>query len=273
MTGPRFRIAHPTDFSEASEAAFAHALRLAVLLKAEFDILHVHRHGETHAHGEHAPAVRETLARWGLIAADAPREAVEPATGVTVYKVDIRDHDASAGVHHFIERRGTDLLVLGTERREGLDRIAHGSVAEKIAALVGAPALVVPHDADGFVDSATGAFTLSRVLVPVAAEPNPAHALKLLARLLGGLGVGADQLDFVHVGEHPPAIAYGADQQAVPVRTIDGPVIDAILDEAEGAVLIVMATRKHDSLLDRLRGTHTERVLRQAPCPVLAIPA
>ncbi len=272
MTGLRYRIAHPTDFSEASEAAFAHALRLAVLLKAEFDLLHVHRPGEGHPAGAHPPAVRESLSRWGLIAADAPREAVEPATGVTVYKVDIRDHDPSAGVQHFVGRRGTDLLVLGSERREGLDRVLHGSVAEKIAALVDAPALIVPTDVAGFVDSATGAFTLGRVLVPVAAEPDPTHALTLLARLLGGLGIAAEQLDFVHVGDKPPAIAYGEDQKPVTVRTIQGPVVDAILAEADGAGLIVMPTRGEDSLLDRLRGTHTERVLRQAPCPVLAIP-
>ncbi len=273
MTAPRYRIAHPTDFSEASEAAFAHALRLAVMLRAEFDILHVHQHGSAHASGDHAPAVRETLARWGLVPEDATREAVEPATGVTVYKVDIRDHDASAGIQHFVERRGTDLLVLGSERREGLERVLHGSVAEKIAALVDAPVLIIPSDVPGFVAAATGVFALDRILVPVTASPNPAHALALLARLLGGLGIAAENLDFLHVGETPPAIAYGPDRRPVAVRTVRGGVVEAILAEADGAGLIVMPTRGEDSLLDRLRGTHTERVLRHAPCPVLAIPA
>jgi len=38
------------------------------------------------------------------------------------------------------------------------------------------------------------------------------------------------------------------------------------------ANLIGMATAGHHGLLDALRGSTTERVLRQAPCPVLAIP-
>lgn len=37
--------------------------------------------------------------------------------------------------------------------------------------------------------------------------------------------------------------------------------------------LIVMATKGQDSVLDLLRGSTTERVLRGARCPVLAIPA
>ena len=37
--------------------------------------------------------------------------------------------------------------------------------------------------------------------------------------------------------------------------------------------LIVMATKGQDSLMDMLRGTTAERVLRGARCPLLAIPA
>jgi nucleotide-binding universal stress UspA family protein len=34
-----------------------------------------------------------------------------------------------------------------------------------------------------------------------------------------------------------------------------------------------MATAGHQGLFDDLRGSTTERVLRDAPCPVLAIPS
>ena len=37
----------------------------------------------------------------------------------------------------------------------------------------------------------------------------------------------------------------------------------------EKADLIVMSTRGHDSLSDRVMGSNTERVVRHAPCPVL----
>jgi nucleotide-binding universal stress UspA family protein len=38
------------------------------------------------------------------------------------------------------------------------------------------------------------------------------------------------------------------------------------------ADLIVMATAGHQGALDALRGSTTERVVRQATCPVLAVP-
>ena len=39
------------------------------------------------------------------------------------------------------------------------------------------------------------------------------------------------------------------------------------------ADLIVMVTAGHEGILDALRGSTTEQVLRHAPCPVLAVPA
>jgi nucleotide-binding universal stress UspA family protein len=36
--------------------------------------------------------------------------------------------------------------------------------------------------------------------------------------------------------------------------------------------LIVMSTDGRNGFLDALRGSHSERVLRQTPCPLLAIP-
>ena len=48
-----------------------------------------------------------------------------------------------------------------------------------------------------------------------------------------------------------------------------------IIDTADelDAELIVMATRGHDSLLDALRGSTTEQVLRNSGRAVLAVPA
>jgi nucleotide-binding universal stress UspA family protein len=50
-----------------------------------------------------------------------------------------------------------------------------------------------------------------------------------------------------------------------------GSVWDRIVQvaRAERADLIVMSTRGHDTLADRVVGSNTERVVRHAPCPVL----
>ena len=48
--GRNFIIFHPSDFSPASEVAFAHALKIALQSKAKLDLMHVEsslRAGET----------------------------------------------------------------------------------------------------------------------------------------------------------------------------------------------------------------------------------
>ena len=56
--------------------------------------------------------------------------------------------------------------------------------------------------------------------------------------------------------------------------TKQGNVIDMILETARevNADLIVMSTNGRNGFLDAFRGSHSERVLRQSPCPLLAIP-
>jgi hypothetical protein len=68
-------IVHPTDFSEASAGAFAHALRIALSAKAMLTLLHV-----AHAHAAEEwtsfPHVRQTLAAWGLMGEKESPDAI-----------------------------------------------------------------------------------------------------------------------------------------------------------------------------------------------------
>ena len=57
-------ILHPSDFSAASEVAFAHALKAALIAKAQLTVMHVSP-GMT-AEWTDFPGVRDTLTRWGL---------------------------------------------------------------------------------------------------------------------------------------------------------------------------------------------------------------
>jgi nucleotide-binding universal stress UspA family protein len=56
-------------------------------------------------------------------------------------------------------------------------------------------------------------------------------------------------------------------------RVVLGCAWDQIITSAkqEHADLIVMSTHGRDSLRDKVIGSHTERVIRQAPCPVLVV--
>ena len=52
-----------------------------------------------------------------------------------------------------------------------------------------------------------------------------------------------------------------------------GDVVTEILESAQHADLTIMATEGRHGAFDALRGSVTERVVRGAPCPVLAVPA
>ena len=73
----------------------------------------------------------------------------------------------------------------------------------------------------------------------------------------------------------PHVAAADGDRWAFTRMVRDGDPVEQIL-AAAGEVkadLIVMPTAGRAGVFDVLRGSTTERVLRRAPCPVLAVPA
>ena len=117
-------VLHPTDFSPASEAAFAHALAIALVRQTKLWILHAGANDGA-AEWQSFPAVRETLQRWGLLGPGAPREAVYNELHVRVAKVVTRSSDPVEATLEFLESHEPDLLVLATEGREGFPRWIH----------------------------------------------------------------------------------------------------------------------------------------------------
>jgi nucleotide-binding universal stress UspA family protein len=268
-------IAHPTDFSETSAPAFAHALRLALDTKSRLYLLHVKETGSEDAWTAF-PHVREMLARWGLLDAHAAQAEIEAKLGIKVTKVEIEHKEPTSGLFQFILSHRPDLMVLATHGREGMNRWLRGSVSEELARRTHVPTLFLGPQARGFVDDASGQMRLERILIPVAHAPSPGRSVSVLSDLLAPLGVSPSAFNFLHVGDKPPTIleASGANGQAG-VEVMEGPVVETILRVAqEGHVdMIAMPTAGHNGFLDALRGSTTEQVLRQAPCPVLAIRA
>jgi hypothetical protein len=96
----------------------------------------------------------------------------------------------------------------------------------------------------------------------------------LLAR---GLGCIAGEIRLVHAGS--TGIAPVVDPPQWPgssynIAVRQGDVVDEILKTERDwrPNLMVLATQGHLDFLDALRGSTTERVLRGAHCPVLAVP-
>jgi nucleotide-binding universal stress UspA family protein len=267
-------ILHPTDFSDASMDAFAHALRIALAARASLFILHVEANPAEDA--DQFPRVRTMLAEWGLMNANEPISAIHSRLGIRVAKADVYAPTPAEGVTRFLERHPADLIVLATEARQGLARLLHGSTAERLAREAKTPALFVPAKAQNFVDPKRGEVRLRRVLIPVDYKPKPVQAVGTILRfahLLGGISVDEKLL---HIGKEAPAVPrHGEPERPIAVTLRHGDPVERILEVANDwrPDLIGMATAGHRSVLDALRGSTTERVLRQAPCPVLTVPA
>ncbi len=268
-------IVHPTDFSEASAEAFVHALRIALAAKCTLSILHVAAAPDAKDWGSF-PQVRQTLAHWGLMRGDESPEAIASAVGVKVVKAELKQQSPINGILRYIAKHPADLLVLATEARQGVERWLQGSVAEDLAREVMTPSLFVPAMARGFVDPARGEVSLRHALIPIDHHPKPADAIDItlgFAQLIAG---DAAEARLLHIGRRPPHVEHHADpHRPLPIALRQGDVVDTIIAEARDwpADLIGMPTVGRDGFLDALRGSTTERVIRQAPCPVLAVPA
>ncbi len=276
IPGPVFRILHTTDLSAASGVAFAHALRLALAARAELDLFHV-----TPQKGEpdwaEFPGVRNTLHRWGVPAGSAPQPGAHE-TGLRIGKIVGVAADPVRSVLEYIERHPTELVVLATHRRDGIDRWFHKAVAEPIARASGETTLFLPEGVKGFVSPDTGAVTLRHVLIPIDHAPAPQTAVDATSALLEGLGCTQTAATILHVGDArdmPPVKLPRSSGQTWEQITRGGEPVEAIVQAATERVtdLVVMTTQGRDGFLDALRGSTTERVLHRAPCPLLAVPA
>ena len=268
-------ILHPSDFSEASEIAFAHALKTALVARSRLTLFHVA--SDVQEDWSDFPGVRQTLERWGLLPAGSPREAVAAALGIEVSKIIAHDRNPVSSVLRYLEAHPTDLIVLASHRHDDGSHWLRRPVAGPVARKSGQATLFVPHGVKGFVSLQDGTVSLQRILIPVApapaAQPAVQAAIELVSRLPGPPGT----FTLLHVGAEGemPAVRRpdvgGWQWNSV---TRDGDVIDTILDTARTrhADLIVMSTDGRDGFLDAFRGSHSERVLRQSPCPLLVIP-
>jgi nucleotide-binding universal stress UspA family protein len=264
-------IFHPSDFSEASELAFAHALAIALILETELVIMHARR-GEREDWSQF-PAVRKTLARWQVLEPGSLPSEVFEKLAVRITKVSMRGDPVRASMRQ-IAKQKPDLVVLATRGRHGLPLWLKPSVAQAIAGRTNAMTLFVPRGCRGIV-SPGGVINLRRILLPVDHRPDPGEVVIRATRAAEALGDECVEIVLLHVnGSEFPQFDRpdGEDWVWKEVRRA-GDVVATILNAAEDTDLIAMATEGEQGIIDAMRGSVTERVVRDAPCPVLAVPA
>jgi len=268
-------LLHPTDFSPASLAAFGHALKLGLGMKSDLTIMHVDPVGAD-PDFENFPRVRATLSRWGVLREGATKDDLL-SLGLGVRKILATGDNPVVSILQLLWRKPADLIVLAIHPEDPLVTWVPDMVGQSLARKSRTMSLFVPGQSSGFVSLDTGAVQLQRILIPIDHRPHPQAAVDAACALVAGLGVQSVMLEVLYVGEQS-----GKPQLRLPqrdgwmwtesVRT--GIVVDEILEAADihQSDLIVMATEWRHGFLDALLGSTTERIVRRAACPVLAVP-
>ena len=274
---PASCILHPTDFSAQSDQALAHALRLALTNQANLELLHVGK--DTDEEWEEFPSIRGVLERWGTIPKGSSRSAVNDL-GIGIRKVIAVEKDVASSIEGYCELHPVDMIVMATAGRDGLAAWLRPSQAERVAERVSSlsiPTLFVPSETNGCVSAATGDVTMKHVLVPVDKQPESEAAVERALRAIAHYGDDQADLTLLHVGDEAgfPDVNVSEGPWNIRREVRSGNPAAEIIAAANDlpANLVVMVTEGTHGLLDVVRGTTTEQVLRHAPCPLLAVPA
>ena len=100
-------IVHPTDFSDLSAAAFAHALRIALATRSKLHLVHVSQYD---AHEALAfPQARRLLVQWGLTEEDDPPSVVADKLGIEVDNIRLALQEPTSAIVDFLSQHATDL--------------------------------------------------------------------------------------------------------------------------------------------------------------------
>lgn len=290
---PITRILVPTDFSATSDAALAHARRLAEQFGASLHL--VHAFAEPYAatgadlYGIVPLPVREDLLRdaEARLEERLPRAEREKNGGTAEV---IHGLPATAIVRH-AANIGADLIVMGTHGRGGVAHLLLGSVAERVVRTAPCPVLTIREQP---------ARAISRILVPTDFSANSDDALDYAVEMAGGLGAG---IRLLHVLDDPLV----ADGLAAEAYIVEAPTLRTkMLEDAQAKLahrrahrdpqvriesevlfghgaktiaeyaagnfdLIVMGTHGRTGVAHLLLGSVAERLVRMAPCPVLTV--
>jgi nucleotide-binding universal stress UspA family protein len=278
-------VLFPSDLSPQSERAFSHARLLAERFGARLTLFHaLPRTGLEHLPSP-SPDEREALRRAEAFA----RAWLERrAEGLPVRADVIVQPAASApeALVDYICATAPDLAVMATHGRDGLAHLMLGSVTEKALRYAPCPILCVREPDHGT------ALPYRRILLPTSLDEESRRAFPAAALLARHFGA---EVLLLHVAPAPPspslsgvpdlveglpteqdvlafAVADFRGVRLVP-RVEMGPVWERIGEVAaqEKPDVLVISTHGHDSLADRLIGTHAEGFVRHAPCPVLVV--
>ena len=260
-TEKEYVIVHATDLRPDGQRTFDHAVTLAKRTGGKLISCHISEEDE-----EGAPDREEMLKRLST-----PEEGLVHETLIKTDATNPRKE-----LMKTVEEIGPDLLIVGSRRQAGEGSAMRKSVSEAAALDMAVPTLVVHIGQEGMVDG-NGALRLRRVLLPVGDGAEARDTIEALTKFLDQVGQKEVDIYLLRVGD-----AEILDHLVLPERDgwrwhrqvkERGMVANVVAEQCElhGIDLIAMATRGKDGFVDVFSGTHTQKVIRRAPRPVLAV--
>jgi nucleotide-binding universal stress UspA family protein len=269
-----------TDLTPESDRTFSHARMLADRFGAHVTLFHAIRipRSKSSVVDEEVWRRQENSAREHLALA---AESLSVSPTVVVKRAD----SVSKSLVTLVRQARPDLIVMRTHGRAGLAHAVLGSVAERVVEAGQHPLLCVRQP-----DHAV-ALPYRRILVPTDLTLSSRRAFPMAAALARGFGAEvlalhvaplheARRLDRVpELVESKVPSEWVVREYLLPefaglpisARVEMGSPWETILSIArsENADLVVLSTHGHDSLGDRVLGSHADQILRHCHCPVL----
>ena len=246
------------------------------------------------AEGGHAHGVRGRLVPWLLTDADAIlRDAVDLAAETLPEDEIVTVVSVGPVVDALVdESESADLLVVGNRGLDAVTALMLGSVSVEVAERAACPMVVVrgseatdPHApvVVGMDGSARSGGTLAEAfkaaeawdapLLAVHAWHAPAFAgsVQAPAAAYQGAHRGEDEACLLSAVLKPCQEAHPTVQVAT--RAVEGRAAEALVGASAGARLLVVCPRGRGELAGLMLGSTSQSTLRNAPCPVLLVPA
>jgi nucleotide-binding universal stress UspA family protein len=288
------RILCPTDTSEVSRLALRVGLTWAERFGAKLYVLSAREltlPPRYFTPDQNEALTRQMVAAEDQVRADLERWVAEVNEGGVPVEVVVGPGPADRAILRGIEIVRPDLVVMGTHGRSGYSRFLMGSTTEKVVREIPVPLLTVRENAPRWMTSPTDRADsgVRRILCAADAPKQTGDSLATVAELARAMGAELTVLHSLELPAWMPSapssvredaerrlrelIAVHASELKTKVVVTDGPAYQRILEQAslEGADLIVVGGRQAGGPAP-VFGSTAIRTMRQAPCPVLALP-
>jgi nucleotide-binding universal stress UspA family protein len=276
-----------TDFSSASEVATNYACAVAKRFSSTVTLanvvdLSIAARSEAAVVGKPIDEMRQTSSEnlerllSNLLCA-----------GIQAKAQTLQSRDPAASIVALAEEQNSDLIIVGTHARHGLNKLILGSCAEGVIRHARCPVLTIGPNVKEEPDAT---FLFSSILFATDLDPDAARKAGLaLAFAKDCVG----KISLCHILEHPgKTISDTLDQQSkfevalqklVPGSSYDWCYSDYIVEIGEVAIriletaktvkakLIVLGAKMNSPLSARLGGGVVGSVLAKAECPVMTI--